>query len=83
MERWIRTFRGPLGFYSSGRPELYKVHQPNPQPRLNIGKVARRRLLQEQEEIQKERQKRRRRMEEKDAFAKEDAFSKMKRRLMV
>ena len=32
--------RGSLGLYRSGRPGLYKLRQPTPQPRLNIGKVG-------------------------------------------
>ena len=38
QERLLTTLRGPLALYSPGRPELYKLHQPTPQPRLNIGK---------------------------------------------
>ena len=34
----IRTFRGLFGFYSPGRPELYKLHKRTPKPRLTTGK---------------------------------------------
>ena len=38
FERCVRMSHGSLGLYGSGRPGLYKLRPPTPQPRLNIGK---------------------------------------------
>ena len=37
--RFLCTFRGPVGLYSPGHPELCKLHQPASQPHPDMGKV--------------------------------------------